>query len=252
MKRLYKYASLLALLLIWQVIAQYIYPIYNPNSERIFPPPSAVIETAWQMASTGELFSHIAASVRRVFAGFMLAAIVAIPLGLSMGAWPKWRKQLNPLLEILRPVPPFAWIPISLLWFGVGDSQSIFVIFIATIFPILLNTVSGVDSVNTIHIRAAQCLGASRKTLFVKVVLMSALPSIFVGLRTGLGLGWMVLVASELIGAVSGLGYLINDSRNMGIPDLAFMGMIMIGVIGLCIEFGARKLEQRLIPWYTQ
>ena len=160
MKRLYKYSSLLILLVIWQVVAQYIYPHFNTNSERIFPPPSSVVQIAWEMAASGDLFVHIAASVRRVIAGFSLAAVVAIPLGLSMGAWPAWRRQLNPLIEIMRPVPPFAWIPISLLWFGVGDSQSIFVIFIATIFPILMNTVAGVDNVNFIHIRAALCLGS--------------------------------------------------------------------------------------------
>lgn len=225
------------------------YPLYNANSRNIFPPPSSVVEIAASLLARGELLEHIAASVRRVLAGFVLAAVVAVPLGLSMGAWLSWRRQVSVIVEVLRPVPPFAWIPISLLWFGIGDAQSIFVIAVASFFPILLNTVAGVDAVDPIVKRAAFCLGATPWRVFAYVVLRGALPSVFVGLRIGLGFGWMVLVASELVGAISGLGHLILDSRNLGLPNQAFMGMIIIGMVGYALDVGTRRLEKVLLPW---
>lgn len=247
--RLSDFATLVVVVGAWEVVAGHILPLYVPTSMNIFPPPTAVAVTAAELVKSGELFSDIAASVGRVLIGFSVAVALAVPLGLSMGVWPEWRRQLYVLIEMLRPIPPFAWIPVGLLWFGVGDSQSIFVIAIASFFPILLNTVAGVDAVDPIHRRSAQSLGANNWNLFSKVILRSALPSIFVGLRIGLGFAWMVLVASELIGSVSGLGNLILDSRNLGLPSLAFMGMIVIGVIGYLLDVGMRRLEKRALRW---
>lgn len=243
------FLALAAAIALWELIAGHVYPRFNVNSQNIFPPPSAVAATAAELIASGELLRHIAASLRRVIAGFVIAAAVAIPLGLSMGAWPGWRRQMTTVIEVLRPIPPFAWIPIGLLWFGVGDEQSIFVIFIAAFFPMLLNTVAGVDAVDSVHRRSALCLGASRLQLFLQVVLRGALPQIFVGLRISLGFAWMVVVASELIGSVSGLGHLILDSRNLGLPSLAFMGMIVIGIVGYAIDVAVRRLERALLPW---
>lgn len=243
------FATLCVIVGAWEIFAGYILPSYVSTSMNIFPPPSAVVATAAEFVHSGELFSDIAASLRRVLIGFSIAVAIAVPMGLSMGIWPEWRRQLHVLIELLRPIPPFAWIPIGLLWFGVGDAQSIFVIVVASFFPILLNTVAGVDSVERIHLRSALSLGANNWNLFSKIILRSAMPSIFVGLRVGLGFAWMVLVASELIGSISGLGNLILDSRNLGLPSLAFMGMIVIGIIGYLLDVGMRWLEQRILRW---
>jgi NitT/TauT family transport system permease protein len=153
------------------------------------------------------------------------------------------------VVEVLRPIPPFAWIPFGLLWFGVGDEGAIFVIFIASVFPILLNTVAGVEAVELVLRRSGQCLGADGARLFRHVVLPRALPQIIIGLRIGLGFAWMVLVAAELIGSTSGLGYLILDSRNLGLPSLACMGMVVIGVVGYGLDVIIRRLERILLPW---
>jgi NitT/TauT family transport system permease protein len=245
------FATAAALVLFWELIAGHIYPRFNPMSQNIFPSPTAVIAIGWDLLRTGELIRHINISVTRVAVGFSIATAVAVPLGLSMGAWPAWGRQMRVVVEVLRPIPPFAWIPFGLLWFGVGNEQSFFVIFIASVFPILLNTVAGIEMVEPVLKRSALSLGANQFRLFVYVVLPSALPQIVVGMRIGLGFAWMVLVASELIGSISGLGYLILDSRNLGLPSLAFMGMFVIGIIGYLLDALMRHAEKALLPWQS-
>lgn len=248
-QRLAPFATTIVTVVAWEVLAEYVYPRFVSTSRNIFPPPSAVLGIAWDLLSNGELMRHAAFSLWRVCIGFLLACVVGIPLGLSMGAWPSWRRQVSVVIEVLRPIPPFAWIPIGLLWFGVGDTQSVFVIFIASVFPIVLNTLFGVDSIDPILKRSALSLGASRTRLFLRVVLPGALPQIVVGVRISLGFAWMVLVASELIGSTSGLGYLILDSRNLGLPSLALMGMLVIGLIGYLLDIAIRATERVLLPW---
>ncbi len=248
-RRLSAFTTTIIVIVLWQVFANDIYPHFVPTSRNIFPPPSAVIGTAWNLLSNGELLRHSAASLARVLLGFLLACVIGIPLGLSMGAWPGWRRQMSVVIEVLRPIPPFAWIPLGLLWFGVGDTQSIFVIVIASISPVILNTVFGVDSVEQVLKRSAASLGASKWQLFMHVILPAALPQVMVGIRVGLAFAWMVLVGSELIGSTSGLGFLILDSRNMGLPSLAFTGMLVIGFIGYLLDVAIRSGERLLLPW---
>jgi len=238
-----------AVVVLWQLIAGVVYPHYNAASQNIFPAPSTVLAIGWNMLGNGELVRDIAISVTRVIMGFALASIVAVPLGLSMGAWTGWGRQVQVVVDVLRPVPPFAWIPFGLLWFGIGDQESIFVIFIAAVFPILVNTVAGVKSVELVLIRSGLCLGANRSKLFWYVVLPRAMPHILLGMRVGLGFAWMVLVAAELIGSTSGLGFLIMDSRNAGLPSLAFLGMFVIGIIGYLLDALLRAVERSLIAW---
>ena len=151
-----------------------------------------------------------------------------------------WSKTINdqvdPLIEVLRPVPPLAWIPLSILWFGIGDIQNQFIIFLGMFFPILLNTIAGVKNIEPNLIRAARCLGASETRILRRIVLRAALPQIITGIRVGLGVGWMALVAAELVGANSGLGFLINDARTLLRTDVVIVGMITIGVVGLIID----------------
>jgi NitT/TauT family transport system permease protein/taurine transport system permease protein len=150
---------------------------------------------------------------------------------------------------VLRPIPPLAWIPLSILWFGVGDAQNQFIIFLGMFFPILLNTISGVKNIEPNLVRAARCLGAQELRVLRRVVLRAALPQIIVGIRVGLGVGWMALVAAELVGANSGLGFLINDARTLLRTDIVIVGMITIGVVGLILDRTIQFFGRRVMPW---
>ena len=194
------------------------------------------------------LVAHLRASLTREFVAF-LWALVAIPLGVAMAWWKGFENQVDPLVEMLRPVPPLAWIPLSILWFGIGDTQNEFIIFLGCFFPILINTVAGVKGVEATLVRAARCLGANEARVLWRVVLRAALPSIITGIRVGLGVGWMALVAAELVGASSGLGFLINDARTVLRTDYVIVGMATIGLVGLLIDRLIRALVRRLLPW---
>jgi len=211
----------------------------------IFPTPWQVVTGAWELAQDGTLWEHIGASLFRVGAGFGLAAIVAVPLGLWMGWVASAYRMFNPVFQMLRPISPIAWIPIAILWFGVGDVSPIFLIFISSVFPMIVQTTSGVHTIERRYLRAAANFGVSRSVLFRRVVIPAVLPEIIVGMRIGIGVAWLVVVAAEMIALRSGLGYLIMDSRNAGNRyDLVIASMIIIGLIGLLLDSGTRLLEK--------
>jgi len=217
----------------------------------IFPTPWQVVSGTMELVENGTLWAHIGSSLYRVAAGFLLAVAFAVPLGLWMG-WVKGAYiTLNPLFQILRPISPIAWIPIAILWFGVGNTSPIFLIFISSVFPMIVQTTAGVHTIERRYLRAAENFGVSRYTLFRQVVIPAVLPQILVGMRVGLGVAWLVVVAAEMIALRSGLGYLIMDSRNAGNRyDLVIAGMIIIGLIGLMLDGGMRMLEgHKLIRW---
>jgi NitT/TauT family transport system permease protein len=212
----------------------------------VFPTPWQVVTGTAELARDGTLFEHIFASLFRVGVGFGLAVLVAVPLGLWMGWVRGAYVTLNPLFQILRPISPIAWIPIAILWFGVGNVSPIFLIFLASVFPMVVQTTVGVHTIEKRYLRAAANFGVSRATLFRQVVLPAVLPQVIVGMRIGLGVAWLVVVAAEMIALRSGLGYLIIDSRNAGNRyDLVIAGMIIIGVIGLMLD-GIMRLLERL------
>jgi NitT/TauT family transport system permease protein len=194
---------------------------------------------------------HIGSSLFRVGTGFLLAVLFAVPLGLWMGWVSGAYRTLNPLFQILRPISPIAWIPIAILWFGVGNASPIFLIFISSVFPMIVQTTAGVHTIERRYLRAAQNFGVSRARLFRQVVIPAVLPQIVVGMRIGLGVAWLVVVAAEMIALRSGLGFMIMDSRNAGNRyDLVIAGMIIIGLIGLLLDGGMRLLEgHRLVRW---
>jgi NitT/TauT family transport system permease protein len=217
----------------------------------IFPTPWAVVAGTLELARDGTLWEHIGASLMRVGAGFGIAVAVAIPLGLWMG-WVRGAfVTLNPVFQILRPISPIAWIPIAILWFGVGNASPIYLIFIASVFPMIVQTTEGVHTIERRYLRAAENFGVSRKKLFLQVVFPATLPQIIVGMRIGLGVAWLVVVAAEMIALRSGLGYLIIDSRNAGNRyDLVIAGMIIIGLIGLMLDGVMRLLESmKVVRW---
>jgi NitT/TauT family transport system permease protein len=227
----------------WAVVAA--------TNSAIFPTPGAVIAGTLELARDGTLWEHIGASLMRVGAGFGLAVALAIPLGLWMGWVHGAFVTLNPLFQILRPISPIAWIPIAILWFGVGNASPIFLIFIASVFPMIVQTTVGVHTIEKRYLRAAENFGVSRSKLFLKVVFPATLPQIIVGMRIGLGVAWLVVVAAEMIALRSGLGYLIIDSRNAGNRyDLVIAGMIIIGLIGLMLDGFMRLLESmKVVRW---
>src|SRR4029078_4756612 len=179
----------------------------------IFPTPGEVVKGTLELARDGTLWEHIGASLFRVGAGFLLAVLVAIPLGLWMGWVHGAFVTLNPLFQILRPISPIAWIPIAILWFGVGNASPIYLIFIASVFPMIVQTTVGVHTIEKRFLRAAENFGVPRGKLFRRVVFPATVPQIIVGMRLGLGVAWLVVVAAEMIALRSGLGYMIIDSR---------------------------------------
>jgi len=217
----------------------------------IFPTPWQVVTGTLELARDGTLWSDIGASLMRVGVGFLLAVSIAVPLGLWMG-WVKGAfSTLNPIFQILRPISPIAWIPIAILWFGVGDASPIFLIFMSSVFPMVVQTTAGVHTIERRYLRAAENFGVSRYTLFSRVIIPAVLPQIIVGMRIGLGVAWLVVVAAEMIALRSGLGYLIIDSRNAGNRyDLVIGGMVIIGLIGLSLDGAMRLMEGlRLVKW---
>lgn len=211
----------------------------------IFPTPRQVLAGTWELVEKGVLVKFVVASLFRVATGYLLAVFVGIPLGLLMGWFTRFRMALNPAIQVLRPISPIAWIPVAILWFGVSDLAPIFLIFLASLFPITVAAMAAVQNIQLVYIRAARNFGIGGLELFKKVVLPAALPQILTGLRLALGVAWLVVVAAEMIAVNSGLGYLIIDARNAGKRyDLVVAGMAMIGLIGLGLDWLVRRMER--------
>lgn len=236
----YLYAAL-AIVVVWQLAI-----VLTGAHPSILPPPVDTAITFAAMVASGEIFMHAGMSLGRVFSSWLLSAAVAIPLGLAMGRFRPFEKVLDPVVELFRPISPLAWIPMAIIWFGIGESGKLFIIFIATFFPTLLNTIAGVKGVDPVLIRAGQALGCrDDTTLFRKVIFPAALPSIVVGLRISFGTGWAAIIAAELVAAQSGLGYLIADGMEILRADLVFVGMAVIGILGVMFDAMFRFLHHR-------
>lgn len=214
------------------------------SGSTIFPTPWKVLVGMAELARQGVLLKYIVASLFRVASGFLLALLVGVPLGLLFGWFGRAFQAFNPAIQALRPISPIAWIPVSILWFGVSDLAPMFLIFLASLFPIMTATMSAVQNIQLVHLRAARNFGLRRLELFTKVIFPAALPQVITGVRIALGIAWLVVVAAEMIAVNSGLGYLIIDARNAGMRyDLVVAGMVLIGLIGLILDFLVRRLE---------
>ena len=248
MERLNKFWPPLAVLL--AIVAIWWYAVVATES-LIFPTPGQVVTGTMELVEDGSLWEHIGASLMRVGMGFSLAILVAVPMGLWMGRVDGAFRTLNPVFQILRPISPIAWIPVAILWFGVGNASPVFLIFIAAVFPMIVQTAAGVHTIEKRYLRAAENFGVSRSRLFRQVIVPAVLPEIIVGMRISLGVAWVVVVAAEMIALRSGLGYLIIDSRNAGNRyDLVIAGMIIIGLIGLALDGIMRLLEKlKVVRW---
>ncbi len=248
MERLNKIWPPLAVLL--AIVAIWWYAVIATES-LIFPTPAQVVTGTMELVEDGSLWEHIGASLMRIGVGFSLAILVAVPMGLWMGRVEGAFRTLNPVFQILRPISPIAWIPVAILWFGVGNASPVFLIFIAAVFPMIVQTAAGVHTIEKRYLRAAENFGVSRAKLFRQVIVPAVLPEIIVGMRISLGVAWLVVVAAEMIALRSGLGYLIIDSRNAGNRyDLVIAGMIIIGLIGLALDGIMRLLEKlKVVRW---
>jgi len=227
----YLYAAVGVVTVGWAVVL-----IAKPHMS-LLPSPLLTAQTFVQLVASGELLSHAAYSVCRVLAAWSLAAVVAVPLGFAMGRWQRLERVLDPVVELFRPISPLAWIPLAILWFGIDEGGKIFVIFIGTFFPILLNTIAGAKNIDPVLIRAGRILGCTDDaSLFRKVVLPAAMPQVIVGLRISFGTGWAAIIAAELVAARSGLGYLISNGMEVLRSDFVLVGMVTIGVLGVLFD----------------
>lgn len=241
---LLRYAALAVLVVAWTLLVHF--KVYRFG---YIPTPQSVIEAALRYLGSNEFLTDVTASTWRVIAAWSISAIVGIPLGLMIG-WKRWFSDLTfPVIELLRPIPPIAWIPAGILFFSQIEMGVIFICFIGSFFPIVLNTIVGVRTIDQTYFRAARCLGASELDVFRDVVMRGAAPSIVVGLAVGMGINWMALVAAEMIAGDHGLGYRIWEAYSLAQYPRIVVGMVVIGMIGAVMSVIIRFLGRGMVPW---
>ena len=235
------------------VVGAWHFTLASGQQHFLAPTPYEAAAGIVELWHKGVLVDYIAASLFRVLSGFVLAAIFGIPLGFFMGWWRPLHQTLNPMIQMIRPISPIAWIPLVILWFGLSEASPIFLIFLACLFPIILATVSAVKTINDIWLKTAANLQLPKAVFFGRVIAPAILPEVLTGLRVSLGVGWMVVVAAEMIVVnprTGGLGYLVNDARSAGRYDLVVSAMIVIGLVGLMLDFGIRQFESiKEVSW---
>jgi NitT/TauT family transport system permease protein len=217
----------------------------------IFPSPGAVARGLQELIRRGLLVAYVRDSLLRVAAGYGAALLVGIPAGMFLGWHASAARAMNPVIQFLRPISPLAWIPVAIVLFGVNDVAAVFLIFLASVFPVLVSTMNGVRSVPAMYRQAGRNFGLSTPALLARVVFPAALPQILTGVRIALGIAWIVVVAAEMIAVNSGLGYLVIDSRNAGKRyDLVVAAMLLIGIIGLALNIGVEAISRlRSVRW---
>ena len=241
--------SIVSFFALWYAVSLinlHVWRFFNPI---LLPTPGEVVEAAIALTASGELLRDIGASLGRVVVGFLIAAVLGVTLGTLIGRSRTMEKLLEPVLELMRPIPPLAFLPVFVLWFGIGEASKVAFITYSAFFPIFTTTNEGIKFVDVLLIRAAQTLGASQRKIFLMVVLPAALPSIIIGLRVGFAQCLFVIVAAEFIAADSGLGFLINDLRSFFLMSNMLVGAAAIGIIGFSFNSLLRRLEAYLLSW---
>ncbi|MDI9777364.1 taurine ABC transporter permease TauC, partial [Pseudomonas putida] len=243
--------TLVSLLLAWWLVtaAGWIEPLFLPS-------PGDILAKAWALLTQGymdaSLWQHLGASLGRIGLALAAATLTAIPVGIAIGYNRVARGILDPLIEFYRPIPPLAYLPLIVIWCGIGELSKVLLIYLAIFAPIAIATATGVRTVDPAKLRAAQSLGASRAQLIRHVILPSALPDILTGIRIGLGVGWSTLVAAELIAATSGLGFMVQSAAQFLVTDVVVLGILLIALIAFALEMGLRALQRKLVPWHGQ
>lgn len=243
------WASLAAMFAAWWFVTRpdgLISPLFLPPPQDVWDAFVRLWSRPYLGSSLGE---HVGASLRIVVGGWLLAGVIGVPLGIAMGWWQKMRWIAFPVFQILRPVPPLAWIPLAILWLGIGNSARIFVVFIAAIVPWVLNSMQAVYSIDNLLVRAAKTLGATDSQILTRVVCRTALPTLVAGARIALGNAWTTLVAAELLAATAGLGYIALNASRMLEVDILLVAMTIIGVLGALFSIGMHLVTRWVAPW---
>lgn len=245
-------ATIVVLLFVWWAVTalKLIPPLF-------LPAPQQVLHQLWVIASPqgfmdATLWQHLGASLARILVALLAAVIIGVPVGIAMGLNETLRGILDPLIELYRPVPPLAYLPLIVIWFGIGETSKILLIYLAIFAPVAMSTLAGVRSVSQVRVRAAQALGANRLQVLRFVVLPSALPEILTGIRIGLGVGWSTLVAAELIAATRGLGFMVQSAGEFLATDVVIAGIGVIALIACALELGLRAVQRKLTPWHGE
>ncbi|SFZ77850.1 taurine ABC transporter permease TauC [Chitinimonas taiwanensis] len=241
--------SLTSLLTLWWLVSWqgWVAPLFLPS-------PQAVLAKLWLVSNQGfmdaTLGQHLAASLSRIGLALLAAVLLAIPVGLAIGLSPIARGLLDPLIELYRPIPPLAYLPLIVIWFGIGEFSKVLLIYLAIFAPIAIATATAVRAVEPSRIQAAQSLGATRVQLISQVIFPSALPDILTGIRIGLGAGWSTLVAAELVAATRGLGFMVQSAAQFLVSDVVVLGIAVIALVAFALELGLRYLQARYVPWH--
>lgn len=231
------FLGFLILLLVWEALAR-----FSGWSRQVFPGPVVVLVSMGELLADGRLLKHTVASLFRVTVGFYLAAGLGIPMGIALGRLNIARSLINPLIQFLRPISPLAWIPLAMLWFGIGDPPAIFLIFLSSFFPLVVSTTIAVDGIQPTYFHVAANFNFSRTETITRLVIPAIVPEVVTALRMTVTISWLVVVAAEMIAVQSGLGFLILDSRNALRMDYVMDGMIVIGLVGLTLDCLMRRL----------
>jgi NitT/TauT family transport system permease protein len=236
-KTVLPFITLFFILAIWELVTR-----FSGWSSHVFPSPVAVLMSMGELIANGSLLKNTVASLFRVSIGFSLAVILGIPLGIVLGRLEVTKLLFNPLIQFLRPISPLAWIPLAMLWFGIGDPPAIFLIFLASFFPMVVSTSVAVENIKPTYFQVAANFNFSRTEILTKIVIPAITPDVITALRMTIAIAWLVVVAAEMIAVQSGLGYLILDARNALRMDYVMVGMIVIGIIGLLLDSIMRAL----------
>lgn len=237
-------SAVLAVVVVWELLVRF-------TGSTVFPSPGKVASAIGELLRRGVLVRYIGDSLLRVGSGYGVALVLGIPLGMAMGWWAGLARAVDPVIQLLRPISPIAWIPVAIVLFGVSNLAPIFLVFLASFFPIVVATANGVTGVPQMYLRAGRNFGLGPLEILRRVILPAALPQMLVGLRIGVGIAWLVVVAAEMVAVDSGLGFLIVDARNAGKRyDLVVGAMLIIGIIGLALDLLIRRLERlRSLRW---
>lgn len=232
------------LITVWELLSRFGFlPSYQ------LPAPSTILQTIYEMGVDGSLWSHVGVTTYRVFAGFLIGTSIAVVLGSLIGFYQRAEQLFDPLIQAFRSIPSLAWVPLFILWMGIGEPSKITMIAVGVFFPVYLNMVSGIQGVDRKLIEVGKMYGLSTVQLIKRIILPASLPSFLVGLRSGLGLGWMFVVAAELMGASQGLGFLLTFGQNMSQPDVILASIILFALIGKLTDWLLKLLEQRSLRW---
>ncbi len=217
----------------------------------LLPSPLQVLDAFVAMAGSGELVTHLAASFARVLEGFALAAVLGVGLGMGLGIFPLLFATTAGIIQLIRPIPPIAWLPLAILWFGIEEGSKVFIIALGAFFPIFTNVLDGVRQTDHKFVELAKVLEVPRGRFLAQVVVPGALPFIMTGLRVGLAFAWMCVVAAELSAGMKGVGYMLTDARALAQTDKVIVGMLAIGVVGKTMDCVLHALEKRIVRWKT-